>query len=77
MVDYLEEQFGKMIDQALDRSQEVGQLRAENVQLWTQLPAPAAVTEWGHEPNWSTPQYVRQQPRHEDTESNTGPSVQV
>ena len=60
MVDYLKEQFGSMLDQALDRSQEVGQLRAENVQLRAQLPPPKPKPEWGEGDNHRfTPQHVR------------------
>ena len=63
MVDYLKEQFGSMLDQALDRSQEVGQLRAENSQLRAQLPAPAPKPEWGEgEAHRFTPQQVVREP---------------
>ena len=63
MVDYLKEQFGSMLDQALDRSQEVGQLRAENLQLRAQLPAPAPKPEWGESvPHRFTPQQVAREP---------------
>jgi len=62
MVDYLKEQFGSMLDQALDRSQEVGQLRAENLQLRAQLPPPRPKAEWGEGENHRfTPQHLRPQ----------------
>ena len=40
LVDYLKEQFGSMLDQALTRTEEIGALRAENRQLRELLPAP-------------------------------------
>lgn len=41
MVDYLKENFQKMLDQALDRTEQLGQLQAENAQLRALLPQPA------------------------------------
>ena len=78
MVDYLKEQFGSMIDQALNRSQEVGQLRAENSQLRAQLPAPTPKPAWGEgEVHRFTPQQVRQQsePVHRDASWETSLDV--
>lgn len=69
MVDYLKEQFGKMIEEALDGRQEVGQLRAEVTQLRAQLPPPPPVPDWGpSEPHRFTPQQVRRQtePMHSE-----------
>lgn len=69
MVDYLKTQFGQMIDQALDRSEMVGQLRAENVQLRAMLPSGASsqpTEEWQppQEPVRFTPQHlVEPEPR--------------
>ena len=39
MVDYLKEQFEQMLDGALDRSEQIGELRAENTQLKNLLDA--------------------------------------
>ena len=39
MVSYMKEQFEGMIDNAMERAEEVGQLRAENVQLKSLLDA--------------------------------------
>lgn len=39
LVDYLKTQFGSMLDQALERTEEIGALRAENRQLRAMLPA--------------------------------------
>ena len=77
MVDYMKQQFGSMLDQALDRSMEVGQLKAEVTHLRAQLPAPAPVSEWGHEPHRFTPQQVRQQPETVHTEATWEPSLEV
>ena len=38
MVDYLKENFQKMLDQALDRTEQLGKLQAENAQLRALLP---------------------------------------
>ena len=77
MVDYMKQQFGSMLDQALDRSMEVGQLKAEVTHLRAQLPAPAPVSEWGHEPHRFTPQQVRTQPETVHTEATWEPSLEV
>ena len=39
MVDYLKDQFAQMLDGALDRSEQIGELRAENTQLKNLLDA--------------------------------------
>lgn len=38
MVDYLKDNFQKMLDQALDRTEQLGKLQAENAQLRALLP---------------------------------------
>ena len=43
MVDYLKEQFEQMLDGALDRSEQIGELRAENAQLKNLLGAGPSV----------------------------------
>jgi hypothetical protein len=75
MVDYLKEQFGSMIDQALNRSQDVGQLRAENLQLKAQLPPPASVPV--HERHRFTPQQVRQQSETVHSDATWDASLEV
>ena len=77
MVDYMKEQFGTMLDQALDRSMQVGQLTAEETHLRSQLPAPATVPEWTHEPHRFTPQQVRQQPETVHTDTTWERSLEV
>ena len=75
MVDYLKEQFGSMIDEALNRSQEVGQLQAENSRLKALLPAPASVPE--HEPYRFTPQRVLSQSETVHTDATWETSLDV
>ena len=43
MVDYLKEQFAEMVDGALDRAEQIGELRAENTQLKTLIEGSAEV----------------------------------
>ena len=77
MVDYMKEKFDSMIDHALDRSMEVGQLKAEVTHLRTQLPAPAPVPERGYEPHQFTPLQVRQRPETVDTDATWERQLEV
>lgn len=77
MVDYMKEKFDSMIDHALDRSMEVGQLKAEVTHLRAQLPAPAPAPERGYEPHRFTPQQVREQPEIVDTDAAWERSLEV
>lgn len=77
MVDYMKEQFGTMLDQALDRSMEVGQLKSEVAHLRAQLPAPTPVSPHGHEPHRFTPQHVRHQTETVHNEQTWERSLEV
>ena len=77
MVDYMKEQFGSMLDQALDRSMEVGQLKAEVAHLRALLPPPSSASQVGREPHRFTPQHVRQQTETVHTDATWERSLEV